>query len=239
MSVAYLPGDDLKSSQSDHGRRWCAGRKGTPMLKVVQENNESNNDGPNKARVSLLDEIVRDGAKQTLTAALLVEVALPAACPRLRRPPTVPLGSRLAWLSRCTPTRRPDCTVPRLACLVWQGVRMMNVTCVLHRRRQHHGPVRPHPQSQQNRQGACKDGARYFARQVIAGTQCRSTQDRCPPNVGEETRSDQIIDIRGADSHRTASGRDGGRRTGLCTRAFGNQSTDALAGSLDASRNQG
>ena len=45
------------------------------MLKVVQENNESNNDEPNKAGVSLLDEIVRDGARQMLTAALQAEVA--------------------------------------------------------------------------------------------------------------------------------------------------------------------
>ena len=45
------------------------------MLKVVQENNQSNHDEPNGARVSLLDEIVRDGARQMLTAALQAEVA--------------------------------------------------------------------------------------------------------------------------------------------------------------------
>src|SRR5680860_307603 len=45
------------------------------MLKVVEENNESNHDEPNGAGVSLLDEIVRDGARQMLTAALLAEVA--------------------------------------------------------------------------------------------------------------------------------------------------------------------
>ena len=45
------------------------------MLKVVQENNESNHDEPNGAGVSLLDEIVRDGARQMLTAALQAEVA--------------------------------------------------------------------------------------------------------------------------------------------------------------------
>ena len=33
------------------------------MLTVVQENNEANNDEPNGAGVSLLDEIVRDGAR--------------------------------------------------------------------------------------------------------------------------------------------------------------------------------
>ena len=45
------------------------------MLTVVQENNESNHDEPNGAGISLLDEIVRDGARQMLTAALLAEVA--------------------------------------------------------------------------------------------------------------------------------------------------------------------
>lgn len=45
------------------------------MLKVVQENNDSNDEGRAATGVSLLDEIVRDGARQMLTAALLVEVA--------------------------------------------------------------------------------------------------------------------------------------------------------------------
>ncbi|NQW72228.1 MAG: IS256 family transposase, partial [Actinobacteria bacterium] len=45
------------------------------MLKVVQENNESNRDEPNGVGVSLLDEIVRDGARQMLTVALQAEVA--------------------------------------------------------------------------------------------------------------------------------------------------------------------
>lgn len=45
------------------------------MLKVVQEYNESNHDEPNGAGVALLDEIVRDGARQMLTAALQAEVA--------------------------------------------------------------------------------------------------------------------------------------------------------------------
>ena len=44
------------------------------MLKVVQENNEAN-DEMAATGVSLLDEIVRDGARQMLTAALLAEVA--------------------------------------------------------------------------------------------------------------------------------------------------------------------
>ena len=41
------------------------------MLKVVQEENESNE----SAGGSLLDEIVRDGARQMLGAALQAEVA--------------------------------------------------------------------------------------------------------------------------------------------------------------------
>lgn len=45
------------------------------MLKVAQENIESNRDEPNGVGVSLLDEIVRDGARQMLTAALQAEVA--------------------------------------------------------------------------------------------------------------------------------------------------------------------
>jgi putative transposase len=45
------------------------------MLKVVQENNDSNYDERAAAGGSLLDEIVRDGARQMLTAALRAEVA--------------------------------------------------------------------------------------------------------------------------------------------------------------------
>ena len=45
------------------------------MLKVVQENDEANQDGPGSAGGSLLDEIVRDGARAMLAAALQAEVA--------------------------------------------------------------------------------------------------------------------------------------------------------------------
>ncbi|MFT4187734.1 MAG: IS256 family transposase [Aeromicrobium sp.] len=45
------------------------------MLEVVQENNESNDDAASAAGGSLLDEIVRDGARQMLAAALQAEVA--------------------------------------------------------------------------------------------------------------------------------------------------------------------
>ena len=54
------------------------------MLKVVQENNESNRDEPNGAGVSLLDEIVRDGARQMLTAALQAAVGFPRLLTRWR-----------------------------------------------------------------------------------------------------------------------------------------------------------
>ena len=49
-------------------------QEGTPMLKVVQENTESNVDATVHGG-SLLDEIVRDGARQMLAAALQAEVA--------------------------------------------------------------------------------------------------------------------------------------------------------------------
>jgi hypothetical protein len=45
------------------------------MLKVVQKNNESNEESASTAGGSLLDEIARDGARQMLAAALLAEVA--------------------------------------------------------------------------------------------------------------------------------------------------------------------
>src|SRR5262249_8826745 len=55
-------------------RRWRAGWEGTPMLTVVHGAERSNekNDGVGR---SLLDEIVRDGARQMLAAALQAEVA--------------------------------------------------------------------------------------------------------------------------------------------------------------------
>jgi len=49
-------------------------REGTPMLKVVQDENESNEEAAVAAGGSLLDEIVRDGARQMLAAALQAEV---------------------------------------------------------------------------------------------------------------------------------------------------------------------
>lgn len=49
-------------------QRW---RKGTPVLTVVDDDDQSNDDSGR----SLLDEMVRDGAPQMLAAALQAEIA--------------------------------------------------------------------------------------------------------------------------------------------------------------------
>jgi putative transposase len=51
-------------------RRWRAGREGTPVLKVVHDEAE-----PNEASGSVLDEIVREAARQMLAVALQAEVS--------------------------------------------------------------------------------------------------------------------------------------------------------------------
>src|SRR6266508_6416242 len=51
-------------------RRWRAGREGTPMLKVVHDEAE-----PNEASGSVLDESVREAARQMLAVALQAEVS--------------------------------------------------------------------------------------------------------------------------------------------------------------------
>jgi len=53
--------------------RWFS--EGTPVLKVVEEESESNAHAPAAVGGSLLDEIVREGAWQMLAAALQAEVA--------------------------------------------------------------------------------------------------------------------------------------------------------------------
>jgi transposase-like protein len=53
------------------GRRWNAGREGTPVLTVVQEG--SSGEGENRPG-SLIDEIVREGARRMLAEALQAEV---------------------------------------------------------------------------------------------------------------------------------------------------------------------
>ncbi|CAO5178810.1 hypothetical protein FAIPA1_420026 [Frankia sp. AiPs1] len=58
--------------RSQSGRRWRVGREGMPVLTVVPEDNGSE-DGQ-AARPSLIDEIVREGARRMLAAALEAEV---------------------------------------------------------------------------------------------------------------------------------------------------------------------
>ena len=53
--------------------RWFG--KVRPMLKIVPDNADSNHDGPNATGESMLDAIVRDGARQMLATALQAEVA--------------------------------------------------------------------------------------------------------------------------------------------------------------------
>ena len=71
---AHLPEDDLKVQVGlIKSRRWRAGSGGTPMLKVVHDADASNENSA--AGGSLLDEIVRDGARAMLAAALQAEAA--------------------------------------------------------------------------------------------------------------------------------------------------------------------
>jgi transposase-like protein len=53
------------------GRRWNAGREGTPVLTVVQEGSSGEEPGQ---PASLIDEIVREGARRMLAEALQAEV---------------------------------------------------------------------------------------------------------------------------------------------------------------------
>jgi putative transposase len=73
---AHLPEDDLEVIEVLIRTGVSAlVREGTPMLKVVHVENESNAHGPAAVGGSLLDEIVRDGARAMLAAALQAEVA--------------------------------------------------------------------------------------------------------------------------------------------------------------------
>jgi Transposase, Mutator family len=67
-----FPEDDLKSRSLIVTGVGALVREGTPMLKVVHDAEASNE---NTAGASLLDEIVRDGARAMLAAALQAEVA--------------------------------------------------------------------------------------------------------------------------------------------------------------------
>ena len=74
--MAHLPGDDLQDIEVlIRAGVGALVREGTPMLKVVHEENESNAHAPAGVGGSLLDEIARDGARQMLAAALQAEVA--------------------------------------------------------------------------------------------------------------------------------------------------------------------
>jgi hypothetical protein len=50
-------------------------REATPMFKVVDEGSEANAHAPGAAGGSLLDEVIRDGARAMLAAALQADVA--------------------------------------------------------------------------------------------------------------------------------------------------------------------
>lgn len=71
-----FPGKICIDSSLIMGRRWCAGSgEVRPMLKVVHDPAGSNVSDPAAVSSSLLDEIVRDGARQMLAAAMHAEVA--------------------------------------------------------------------------------------------------------------------------------------------------------------------
>ncbi len=80
--------------------RWFS--EGTPVLKVVEEESESNAHAPAAVGGSLLDEIVRDGARQMLAAALQAEVAAYVDGWR----PVTPISTRrpTSWCAACAPS---------------------------------------------------------------------------------------------------------------------------------------
>ena len=65
----YLPGDRVVEVSSK-GWRWNAGWEGTPTLSVVPDPAGRDSSAP----ASLIDEIVREGARRMLAEALQVEV---------------------------------------------------------------------------------------------------------------------------------------------------------------------
>jgi hypothetical protein len=65
----YLPGDRVVQVSSN-GWRWNAGWEGTPMLTVVPDPAGRDSSAP----ASLIDEIVREGARRMLAEALQAEV---------------------------------------------------------------------------------------------------------------------------------------------------------------------
>src|SRR5665647_340541 len=71
----HLPEDDLKFRSLIVTGVGALVREGTPMLTVIHEENHANAHAPVGVGGSLLDELVRDGARAMLAAALQAEVA--------------------------------------------------------------------------------------------------------------------------------------------------------------------
>ena len=85
------------------GRRWNPGREGTPVLTVVQEGSS----GEEESRPgSLIDEIVREGARRMLAEALQAEVD---ACIAGRGAPGSGTGPAGDWRSATATTSRGRC----------------------------------------------------------------------------------------------------------------------------------
>jgi hypothetical protein len=75
LKWAHLPEDDLEGIKVLIRTGVVAlVREGTPMHKVVPEESDPNATSGLAANLSLLDEIVRDGGRQMLAAALQAEV---------------------------------------------------------------------------------------------------------------------------------------------------------------------
>jgi hypothetical protein len=72
---AYLPEDDLKSVVLIRTGVGALVREGTPVLTVVDDGSLCSDDVAVGDSRSLLDELVREGARQMLAAALQAEVA--------------------------------------------------------------------------------------------------------------------------------------------------------------------
>jgi len=83
---AHLPEEDLQAEvvllRTGVG---APVREGTPRLKVVHDETEANATTASTASSSLLDEIVRDGARQMLAAALQARRSCPPGAASRRR----------------------------------------------------------------------------------------------------------------------------------------------------------
>ena len=95
----YLPGDRVVEVSSK-GWRWNAGWEGTPMLTVVPD--PAGRDGGGSS--SLIDEIVREGARRMLAEALQAEVDA-----YIARSPLSGTRTAAAWSSATAATRAGRC----------------------------------------------------------------------------------------------------------------------------------